>query len=142
MCPYCSSSIELAPLSPETREACVVLIRSANSNLEQVTTPRLVTTFIAGAILAPILVFFLAGAVGAGKALSFILAGIAVVSGFVVVGMILPVEEDRKFDRELKERIEIFLDKNRMEITEFLSLAHGELKGNAPLIRQLDKLNN
>ena len=140
LCPYCSSPLEKLPVTQEERDSAILLIRSANSNLEQVTTPRLIASFLAGVVCAPVLAYVVASASGAGNGTCLVIAGIAVLAGFFVVGMILPVEEDRKFDGELIFRINALIEKTGMETEEFLALARKELKENAPLLRQLDKL--
>jgi len=140
VCPYCSAQFEKAPLTPEVRGACVALIRSANKSLADVSSRRLLLSLLLGVIAAPALLFFLARTLGAGLITASVLACAALLAGLLIVGFMVPAEEDKKFNDELKPRILAFAAKNEVSVEEFLAIAKQELKENAPLLRQLDKL--
>jgi hypothetical protein len=141
-CGYCHTALTPEPLGPEIRNAAILLIRSSNKELDSVTSPGLVAAVIVGTVAVPVLVYFLSRALGAPLAMRWILAMIAALTGFFVVGSILPGIEDRMFDNGIQPRIMSFLQKNAVTVEEFFALASAELGDKGPLLRQMKKLGS
>ena len=116
------------------------MLRSANSDLDSLSSTRLMISLLLGVVAAPVAAYFAAALAGAGIILRCALAGAALLGGLLVVGSIVPGEEDRRFEKELKPRILAFREQNGMSAEDFLALARGELKESDPLLRQLEKL--
>jgi hypothetical protein len=139
-CEYCRSKFGSALSEEELRESCLMFIESMNKRLSGLFSMRLLLIFVIGVVLCPVAVYFLVKFYEGGTILRWSLAGGTVLTGLVVMGCAVGMEESRVYRKELQPRIEDFLEKNKLQPEEFLAIARSVLKKEDPLFEQLDRL--
>jgi hypothetical protein len=139
-CGYCKTEFGPRLTEEELEESCMMFIESMNKSLSEIISTKLVLIFTIGVILCPVGVYFLVKFFDGSTLLKWGLTGLTVLAGMILFGFSISQEETRMYKKELKPRIQRFLEKNKLQPEEFLSIARRVLKEGDPLFQHLDEL--
>ena len=139
-CEYCKSKFGPALSEEELRESCLMLIESMNKRLSDNFSAILLLIFAIGIVVCPVGVYFLVDFYEGSTMLKWGLVIVTALTGLVIMGCAVGMEESRIYKKELQPRIQHFLKKNKLQPEEFLAIARSVLKKGDPLFEHLDRL--
>jgi hypothetical protein len=137
-CIYCGAAVR-EPSDDNLRKACAAFIQALESDLEGITSVRVLIGFLLCFATFPA-TYFVARWLGAGTAEAIVVTAFIGLGALVAAGLNLGAEQKRRFREVLRPQVDNFLLRNHVRKDQFLVVARETLKKGSTLLGQLDDL--